>query len=227
MARIPEKTGSIGSDVQAMTPGDVFLLNMVDGAASTEDIAAAAGMSAGETTALLEQMASRGLIRWKDAGAGKVQIGRMAIQQIKLGPMRQDIVVEDAAAPLALARAALQVGDLAEARAHLNLAWMAAPEDPEVKRLTGELEAREKAAVPRPAPVAEKSALDTLDIPDAAICKSPKSRALVAQAAKKAAAQDYEGAFRDLQTAAMFEAGNARLTQFRDEVGRRRKPKTG
>ena len=55
------------------------------------------------------------------------------------------------------------------------------------------------------------------------ICQNPKAKACLLQAQTKMAAGNWDGAFKDLQTALMFEPGNDRLKALKDDVAEKRK----
>jgi DnaJ-class molecular chaperone len=55
------------------------------------------------------------------------------------------------------------------------------------------------------------------------ICQNPKAKACLLQAQTKMAAGNWDGAFKDLQTALMFEPGNERLKAMKDDVAEKRK----
>ncbi|MEW5850107.1 MAG: hypothetical protein AB2A00_15060 [Myxococcota bacterium] len=230
MSRIPEKVGGVDAAALKLSAQEAYLLMLVDGHASSDDIAAASGMSVSDVDAALDRLAGAGVIRISDGPLTKVAVGRMTIQRIALGTAPTAGSVDDPREHLARGQAALARGNLAEAREHYNLAWMADPGSVEVARFKTEIEAREKAAAPpTPPPTATptSSSGGGLVIPDANICKNPKARSFLLTAIKKAGTGDYGGAFRDLQTATMMEAGNTRLAQFRDDVDKLRKAQAG
>ncbi|MEW5850563.1 MAG: J domain-containing protein [Myxococcota bacterium] len=57
------------------------------------------------------------------------------------------------------------------------------------------------------------------------VCQTPKAKALFLQAQTKMAQNNWEGAFKDLQTALMFEPANEKLKAIKNEVDQRRKAK--
>lgn len=57
------------------------------------------------------------------------------------------------------------------------------------------------------------------------VCQTPKAKALYLQATTKMAAGNWEGAFKDLQTAVMFEPANERLKAIKEETDAKRKAK--
>jgi len=55
------------------------------------------------------------------------------------------------------------------------------------------------------------------------VTSHPKAKPLYLQAVQKINSGNWEGAFKDLQTAIMFESGNEKLKALKDEVDKRRK----
>lgn len=54
------------------------------------------------------------------------------------------------------------------------------------------------------------------------VTQNPKAKPLYLAAVQKMQASNWEGAFKDLQTAIMFDPGNEKLKALRDEVGKKR-----
>jgi len=57
------------------------------------------------------------------------------------------------------------------------------------------------------------------------VTQNPKAKPLYMAAVQKMQAQNWDGAFKDLQTAIMFDPANEKLKTLRDEVGKKRPAK--
>jgi hypothetical protein len=139
---VPEKVPGVDIARLNLTPFEGYLLSMVDGHTSTDDLVAASGLGKVDAAAALTRMVELGALVLRSvpvarAGAtGNTAVAHVALKRIS-APGFNTLDVEGTLARVRQARAA---GDLAGARELLKAAQRMAPDHDDIPPLREELE---------------------------------------------------------------------------------------
>jgi hypothetical protein len=163
---IPERVPGINLSAHPLSPLEGYLVTLADGATSSDDIVAAAGLDAFDAAMAFQHLKQLGILRFrveadnlasrrtleghvkpadeeKWVPAATPHVAKVGLQTVFAMPRPSDGMDEN---PLKLAVEARDRGDYQEARSRILQAWAIAPDSPAVNAMRAELEDPARAA---------------------------------------------------------------------------------